>query len=135
MTGWTGLTLHFKNGEAEDNLEKIEEMFRHEHDKVYYSDEDIVKVLLSGYGRHKDAVRMITEFRKLLERHQFVIDANDTTDSGNGTVYEVYEMGREDNFDVYPHEIVHGDEPERGFDVATEIQNELNLDFVPYSGR
>lgn len=135
MTGWTALTLHFKNGDAEGNTDKVEALFSHDDDKIYYSDEDLIKVLLSGYGRHKEAVKIITECREDLKEHQIIIDANDTTDSGDGTVYKVYEFGSNRKIDVYPTEIVNGEQPERGFDVAEEIQNQLELDFVPYSGR
>lgn len=133
MTGWTGLTLHFENGEAEKHLERVEELFSHDHDKIHYSDDDLIKVLLSGYGRHSDAVKIIQDLKKLLKEHQFVIDANDTTDSGDGTVYKVYEFSQ--GIDVYPTEIEHGETPERGDDVARRIQNQLDLSFIPYSGR
>lgn len=135
MSGWTALTLHFKDGEnAEDYLGDVEESLD-SHDKVHYSDDEIIKVLFAGYGRHREAVGLIEEFRASLERNQFVIDANDTTDSGDAFVYTVYEFGSRDRTDVYPYKILEGEQPERGFDVAEQVQNQLSLDFVPYSGR
>lgn len=135
MTGWTALTLHFKESENPDeHLSDVEEKLD-EYDKVHYSDEDIAKLLFSGYGRHREAVNLIEELRNALKEHQIVIDANDTTDSGDGTVYKVYEFGSRSKTDVYPCEIEKGEQPERGHDVALKIQTKLETDFTPYSGR
>lgn len=135
MSGWSALTLHFKSGEdAEEYLSDVEECLD-THDKVHYSDPDIIKVLFAGYGRHREAVALIEELRHALNDHPVVIDANDTTDSGDAYIYQVYEFGSRNRTDVYPYKILEGETPERGQDVAEETQNQLSLDFLPYSGR
>ena len=136
MSGWSALTLRFKDEEAEYHSDKVEEMLKEPYDEIRYSDDDRIEVWLGGYGRHKEAVRIITELRDILKEHQIVIDANDTTDSGDGTVYHLHDFGFDTTRrDVYPCEVVHGEQPERGRDVAEEIQNELNLNYLPFSGR
>lgn len=124
MTGWTTVTIETGSIENRKQLaQRIENTYNENHntDVVRVSEGFTVKCVFFGYD-DDTSLQMLRENQHLWNT-ACVMNCNDTTDSGSGTVYESsgYANGFMSRIDYAT-----GNELQRGHDAKKELSHHLN---------
>lgn len=124
MSGWTTITAKAQDGKEDELLTAFEDAADDhggEHDgRATEGRDGIVTLYLHGYSNHGKA-------KKILKQHTdkwgkaSVIDANDTSDSGEGTAYE------SDGSSIKALDSAAGHEGAMAHDVAGELRGALGF--------
>jgi len=128
MTGWTTVTIETGSIENREQLaQRIENKYTNAHntDGVRVSEGFTVKCVFFGYG--DDTAMSILRENQHLWGTACVMNCNDTTDSGSGTVYE--SSGHANGF-MSRIDYATGDELQRGHDARKELSNHMNTQIL-----
>lgn len=132
MSGWTALTIHVEDDETEECIDQeLREEYtgREPYSATGYADCTV------QVGRHANHESVARDFAKEFPEasHIVVVSANDTSDSGYGSLFRVTlanDGSKDERFNEHPVKQIdsmHGYEGARGSDVTGYFRKEHGI--------